>query len=237
MEFGFAPHMSFGLIGEEAVVLDLGADRYVRLGAAQASELVNLAAPRIRSCDRGILAALAERGILARGSDIVPVPVVALPVRGSALESGFGDEGPILSAPRCRLRATEVGAARLGAGLWLRWAGLAATMARWQALRPEIPARGDDDLDSGCAAVGASVAADTLARSYADARRVVPARRRCVPDSLALLRCLWRHGHDAELYFGVRLTPFAAHCWVQAAGQVLSDPLDSIAEFTPVFRL
>lgn len=237
MEFGLAPHMSFGLIGEEAVVLDLGADRYVRLAAAQTSVLVKLAAPGIRSSDRGILATLAERGILARGSGLVPVPVVALPVRGSALEPGFVEAGPILSAPHCRLRATEVAAARLGAGLWLRWAGLAATTARWQALRPELPARSDDDADSGRAGVGAAVAAGALARSYADARRVVPARRSCVPDSLALLRCLWRRGQDAELYFGVRLAPFAAHCWVQAEGQVLSDPLDSIAEFTPVFRL
>lgn len=80
-------------------------------------------------------------------------------------------------------------------------------------------------------------AVSAIACSFAAGRRFFPAKRRCVPDSLALACCLWRRGADAQLYFGVRLAPFAAHCWVQADDLLLSDPIDSIAEFTPVFEL
>jgi hypothetical protein len=58
-----------------------------------------------------------------------------------------------------------------------------------------------------------------------------------VPDSLALIACLWRRGLPADLYFGVRIAPFAAHCWVQSGDCLLSDPFDIVREFTPVFRL
>lgn len=51
------------------------------------------------------------------------------------------------------------------------------------------------------------------------------------------MTCLGRRRLDAELYFGVRLDPFAAHCWVQSDDLLLTDPAASVAEFSPVFRL
>jgi hypothetical protein len=75
------------------------------------------------------------------------------------------------------------------------------------------------------------------ARAFALRRADVPIQRSCVPDSLALMRLLWRKGLDADLYFGVRLDPFAAHCWVQAEDYLLSDPLANVLSFSPVFRL
>ena len=54
---------------------------------------------------------------------------------------------------------------------------------------------------------------------------------------MALARSLWRRGIDADLYFGVRLDPFAAHCWLQHDDLLLTDPMNFVADYTPVFKL
>lgn len=79
---------------------------------------------------------------------------------------------------------------------------------------------------------------DRAARSerFLRARKLVPVRSRdrCLLDSLALLRWLGNSVRGAALVFGVKLNPFAAHCWVQADELVLSDRLETVAAFTPV---
>src|SRR3546814_14690928 len=55
-----------------------------------------------------------------------------------------------------------------------------------------------------------------------------------LPDSLTLACILWRRGIDADVYFGVRLAPFLAHAWVQRCDMLLSDPLNTVGEYTPV---
>lgn len=124
--------------------------------------------------------------------------------------------------------------ARLRASAALRFSGIAVTVDRWRGLRDH------SQLSRAAAAtteLARSSASAGLARGFAASRPFVPARRACVPDSLALASCLWRRGASADVFFGVRLDPFAAHCWVQAGSILLSDPLDIVSEFTPVFRL
>lgn len=73
-----------------------------------------------------------------------------------------------------------------------------------------------------------------LARRYLSARRFVPVKGNCLLDSLALLRLLGPARRGAMLVFGVKLHPFAAHCWVQADDLVLNDRLENVASFSPV---
>jgi len=80
---------------------------------------------------------------------------------------------------------------------------------------------------------GGSDCAASAAR-FASARRFVPVAGNCLTDSLALSRWLAREGHSAALILGVKLDPFAAHCWVQSGGMVLNDHLESVGRFTPV---
>ena len=76
--------------------------------------------------------------------------------------------------------------------------------------------------------------AATLARRFAAVRTALPVGRACLPDSLALIAWLGRHGIDSTLVFGVKLDPFAAHCWVQAGDLLLSERLEEIERLTPV---
>lgn len=71
---------------------------------------------------------------------------------------------------------------------------------------------------------------------FLHARKLVPLQAwdRCLLDSLTLLRWLGELRSGAALIFGVKLNPFAAHCWVQADDVVLNDRLENVAAFTPV---
>ena len=56
----------------------------------------------------------------------------------------------------------------------------------------------------------------------------------CLTDSLALASFLSRRSVSWQLVFGVKLDPFAAHCWLQDDGAVLNDAADSVSTFTPI---
>ena len=56
----------------------------------------------------------------------------------------------------------------------------------------------------------------------------------CLLRSIALFRLLHLCGLLGTLNFGVRLSPFTAHCWVESDGVVLNDELDDVLEFTKI---
>lgn len=91
-------------------------------------------------------------------------------------------------------------------------------------------------VSRGVRATGADVAASApmLASRFARARRLVPLPGNCLTDSLALVRWLHEHGAGATLIFGVKLDPFAAHCWVQTGEILLNDHPERVERFCPV---
>lgn len=72
------------------------------------------------------------------------------------------------------------------------------------------------------------------ARRFLAARPLVPFRANCLLDSLALLSWLGPGRQGAMLVFGVKLDPFAAHCWVQTADLLINDRADNVERFEPV---
>lgn len=76
--------------------------------------------------------------------------------------------------------------------------------------------------------------AGILAARFQLVRRWLPQVPNCLSDSLALLLFLKGHGTSAELVFGAKLDPFAAHCWIQADDLLLNDRIDRIEGFTAV---
>ncbi len=69
-----------------------------------------------------------------------------------------------------------------------------------------------------------------LASRFLAARKLVPIKRNCLLDSLSLVR--WLGG--GRILFGVKLHPFAAHCWVQSGALILNDLTENVAAFTVV---
>jgi hypothetical protein len=63
---------------------------------------------------------------------------------------------------------------------------------------------------------------------------MVPIPSVCLSDSIALLDLLARRGLAADLVFGVKLNPFAAHCWVQAGDVVLNETVECVRRHTEI---
>lgn len=210
------PGLSLGFIGERAVLLDLDVDRYFLIKAEAAQALRDLMAGTADADIQRRLPRPGGRPLLVEGNNGIN-PVEAPLPNASILET----EGRATA----HLPFHYLLRAQAQASISLRLLGIKRSIAAWRRARP--------------ANAGRQFSTETvdLAHAFARHRAGVPIRRSCVPDSLALMRLLWRKGLDADLYFGVRLEPFAAHCWVQADDCLLSDPLANVLSFTPVFRL
>lgn len=209
--------LSFCFIGERAVLLDLEADRYFLLRGEPLQTIREAMAGKLEAPHAESLVDDSPHSLFVRGPDGV-APVTAPRPNLSALEASVRPQA-------LELRVRELFAAQYRASLVLKLRGLRATVARWRAVRPAGAIA--PDLEKLIA----------ISQFYASKRPLVPLRRGCVPDSLGLMRLIWRHGLDADLLFGARLDPFAAHCWVQSDDHVLSDPVSNVSDFTPVFRL
>ncbi len=72
---------------------------------------------------------------------------------------------------------------------------------------------------------------------FTAARIWIPARYVCLFDSLCLMRVLLAQGVSADLVFGVRGRPFAAHCWVECEGGILDDGGEACASFVEIVRI
>jgi hypothetical protein len=77
--------------------------------------------------------------------------------------------------------------------------------------------------------------ADEIAR-FMQLRPWYPRRPVCLFDSLALTHFLLRAGHRAQIVFGVRTHPFAAHAWVEADQHIVNDEQLYCASFTEILR-
>lgn len=62
-------------------------------------------------------------------------------------------------------------------------------------------------------------------------------RDACRYRSLCLLRFLTLYGVCADWVFGVRLSPFQAHCWIEADGYVLNDDAGNVREYRRILTI
>ena len=80
----------------------------------------------------------------------------------------------------------------------------------------------------------AKVAIADLVGRFERMRPWYPRARVCLFDSLALMNFLRAFGHAPIIMMGVRATPFAAHCWVEADGVCLNDAVETCQSYTPI---
>ncbi len=79
--------------------------------------------------------------------------------------------------------------------------------------------------------------ADLAREFHAFAPFVFSSRDACRYTSLALLHYLSTAGLCADWIFGVRLSPFSAHCWLEFNGLLLTDETFTVREFTPIMAI
>ena len=73
-----------------------------------------------------------------------------------------------------------------------------------------------------------------LVGAFEAAERFVVGNDQCLLRSLALQRFLARNGHPSTFVFGIKMHPFAAHCWIQQEDVLLNDTLETVGAFRPI---
>ena len=212
--------LSYCAVEDRLVFLDLPSDRYFCLSPAIETEfrrLVDTPAADGAALERLLPTNLAlphewQHGISQRDAPAVTGETHGEPERMTALDS-LSAGGWIL---RCRAQ--------------LKVRGLARTI---QYLSDRKAAAGND-----APTIPASHESDpTLARvagSFHVASHFIGTHKRCLPWSLAIAHRLVSQRIRPLLVLGVRLTPFAAHAWVQVDSTLIGERRERTDMFTPI---
>ncbi|HYX46421.1 MAG TPA: lasso peptide biosynthesis B2 protein [Sphingomicrobium sp.] len=202
--------------GGRTVFLDVRADRYFCLAGPTNEAFLRLARGRIEEGDSARLKGLIDRGLLVDDPDcgMIPAPCTAEPA-SSDLIASRRRLLPFLGVLVSELRA-----------MWmirhLAFADLLRTAAAGKAVRPPSdPVR--------CARMIAAAAASVAL--------LTGATDRCLVRALAVHWICRRRGLRSSLVFGVRLNPFAAHCWVQVGASVIVGEFEQARLYTPIMVL
>ena len=218
MGYAFRRGVSYAILGEGVVILDVAANRYFLASKAASDALQKASSGRdIADAEHAALEPLIERGILFAdpGGAIAPASS-NLPI------------GAILDEEPGKLRLRDFLRVLYDIVLYerrLRRGSLSELLAKRGS--PQFARRRKSPRDD--AAVSRSIAF-----AYRRAGMLFPTIDRCLPRSLALASTLAQRGIESDLVLGVALGPFSAHCWVQKEGVVLNDSLEHVRNFTPI---
>jgi hypothetical protein len=137
---------------------------------------------------------------------------------------------PVRTSP-----AIETGEFRLGdvaRALWTQ-RRIEARLARRSFSSILLELRSATELRASTTAAEGSMS-DRMVRAFEHARLLRTAADRCLPRSIALAFCLAMRGVSARAVIGVKLAPFAAHCWAQAGDEVLNDSVEEVLRYRPI---
>ncbi len=208
------PDISYCDVAGQLVFLDLHRDRYFCLTGASATAFRRLADGGTQaSSDWESLAWMVADGVLVEGTAPLSRPTLVTPLR-----SLVDDDMSRASAGAIALAIAQITRARIA----LRFFGLKRTLGSVRPKRRKPPCASPDAKSAG------------VASAFRQAGLIVSSLDRCLPRSIAIARRCHTLGVAVDLVIGVRLQPFAAHCWVQQGDCIVSDRLDTVRTFTPI---
>ena len=205
--------VGFCEIGDEPVFLDLSRDRYFALSGEDRAAFARLRAGEQN--DSAAMTKLVATGLFRRcdGSTTIEPTSIEVPHRdlSEATDGSF-------SLRMAASAALALRRARRG----MRPERIAGTIAAARRQRSAIDTV-DNDHD-----------VETVSAAYAANRWIDAIPQRCLIDALALDHILLSRGLRSQLVFGVRLSPFRAHCWLQTSAAVLTGTAVEARNFTPI---
>lgn len=221
----FLPHhVHFCYRGDAVVFLDLQRDDYTFVGAEGAAALrclSSLEASFTPPESRAALNELLDGGLLT--TDRRAGRAIAPTVTALASQPLLDDEA--VSSVRASFgHLLNFFVASTRASARLRWGQLHRTIGSVQLRKARRKTATPFDVDR----------ARELVAIFGRLRSLFPRRYLCLYDSLALIEFLARYGIFPGWIFGVRLEPWAAHCWVQEAGYIFNEEPEEAAGYTPV---
>lgn len=218
MGFALRRGISFCLVGERTIFLDLPADRYFCLSPAVESSFTRLVAGGgdAPENDQHVYG-LVERGLLVatpHAGSPCPCPSIPIP------EASMLDAAPHPSScsgiglALCSLVAARVRTKVTGLARALSWLETRKANVRPCDVKPR-------KLDQ--------IVADFIGASH-----FMRLHDNCLTQSLAVAARMIANGLLPEVVLGVQLGPFAAHCWVQCGNRLVNDRFDTVRTFTPI---
>ena len=229
-----APHVRLCAIDEQVILLDLRMNRYVGLGGAALGRLASLvegwplqplhdAADVGDTAIRALVEPLVARGWLIDDSghgsaDILPS--VRLPQAARTVDED--SDAPTTAAGAMRTLRLLKGA--MSASWGLRRRSLLANAQ--QVAERRLRMQNADDAQGHIV---------NVVSAYLRLRPLLfTARDRCLHDSLTLVTFLAGERISAHWVIGVRISPFAAHSWVQHDDVVLNDQHERVRAYRPI---
>lgn len=207
MPFYLRSHVHAAVLGDDVVILDTRNDAYSCVPGG-AADIVEDEGPAMRARGR-LAAALEAQGLVA------PVPSPRRRPPPLPTRTVIHDD-----PERIRLRDLIDGAAVV----WdLRAADRGEGVTPYLEVQPEGPSGPVDPA-----------AVEAAARRFWRLATWLPIEGVCLTRSAMLAAFLRRGGLRADWVFGVRLWPFAAHCWLQQDDVCLNDDVERLVAFTPI---
>jgi hypothetical protein len=225
-EYFLPEHVHFCCRGDSLVFLDLKTDDYTLVNGTAAAAIRMLAS-------QGSLSALAEDPAcledMLRGGLLTHDERAGRKVRPAQVElatRNIDDSAEV----RLRLSPGQVGNF-LRACTWtwaaLRFQPLERIVVQVQRRKAVLARSGSANAPTAC----------QLTSVFHRLRPCFPKGYLCLYDSLALLDFLARYRAFPTWVFGIKLEPWAAHCWVQDGDVVLNEDAEEAAAYTPVMAI
>jgi hypothetical protein len=231
LSYLLAPHVFVCRLDKQSVILDLKADRYFAVGAAEleaiqgASHITEGSTEQAASLFEQMRSSNMRTRDPARGKDIRAVRALTPIV---ALITGY-------QRPNVRFRFIDV----------VRFCfvvGLAATAFRLLPLSRAVAyisrrrARLSDKTASVSPLSRASLESlrETVQRYETLRPLLFTGHDACLLDSFSLAVYLIQSGYAPHWIFGVKAQPFSAHCWLQIGSTVLNDTPEHVRTYTQI---
>lgn len=211
MGYRLRPGLSFCFAGDYLIFLDLPADRYFALSPA-----CDAAFRAVAQCTGS-----REATELLIGADILVCHEICEPLLACSTQPPH--DSLLGGKPRSERSLLPTGLFAL-----LRAQHDLAAKPLHHIVGPATMVQAEEALPE---------AARQLARRFNSSATLFGKDNACLVRSIALRRMLGARGISSTLIFGVKVGPFAAHCWVQHGALLLSDTLEAVAPFTPIRAL
>jgi hypothetical protein len=113
----------------------------------------------------------------------------------------------------------------------------AAVMLRWRHIENIVSAVARRKARQATAQSNDVARARDLTAAFHTLRSFFPVDYLCLYDSLALVEFLARYRSYPTWMFGVKLEPWAAHCWVQHDDLSYNEDVEAAAGYTPIMAI
>lgn len=216
MTYSLRSGLSFCIVEGRPVFLDLFADRYFMLSGDSEVQFCSLLIGGEIEAD-AVSRLLRKRIVQNNGGEPRPLVACAAPPAMDDLQYNEDASANGLVTTQLLLRHSRAISA-------LKRGSLHPVLSRYR------------DIKSRAHRQNENQAPDILASAKRAARlssRLLGSNDRCLSLSIAVAGWLGARHIFPDLIIGVRI-PFAAHCWLQWKGTVVTDSVDRVSDYTPI---